>query len=237
MPIVKMLTLILLAHLLFSTPEAQAVVKVQPAEIQRRQEDKTPFYLVDVRSAQAYARKHIAGAISIPAFVVSRKGLPKGDSIVLYDGGIGTTEAALAAERLEAAGYSKVAILEGGLARWETAGFAVGAPTGRLNEALIEALSSEELGRIDRNIFELILIDLRDAAAFKAGTVTGARNLQPATLLSASAAWQKNAVIVLFDGGTREPEHQAEQLRRAGFKLVRFLYGGYPAWKQQNKAQ
>jgi rhodanese-related sulfurtransferase len=237
MPIIKILIPALLVQLLFSGSQALAAVKIQPAELQRWQEEKRSFYLVDVRSAQAYARKHIAGAISIPAFIVSRKGLPKGDSIVLYDGGIGTTETAVAAERLETAGYTKVTVLEGGLARWETSGFAVGAPTGRLNDALIEAIASEELGRIDRNIFELILVDLRDAASFKAGSLTGARNIQPAALMSTSSTWQKNAVVVLFDDGTREPEHKAELLRRAGFKLVRFLYGGYPAWKQQNKAQ
>lgn len=236
MRVVKIMVLVLLAHLTTGTPQTQAAGRVLAGEIKRFQEDKTPFYLVDVRSTQAYARKHIAGAINIPAFVVSRKGLPKGDTIVLYDSGVGGTEASLASDRLEAAGYSRVSILEGGLALWETAGYAVGAPMGKLGDPLIETISSDELGRIDRNIFEVIPVDLRDASSFKAGTVTGARNILPAALLSVSSSWQKNAVVVLFDGGTKEPERLAEQLRRAGFKLVRFLYGGYPAWKQQNKA-
>lgn len=211
-----------------------AASAVAPSEVRRWQEDKTRFYLVDVRSGSAFNRKHIEGAINIPAFIVAKKGLPKDDTIVIYDNGIGTTEARIAENNLAAAGYSRVIMLNGGLVRWEADGLPLTAPLGVLDSKLVEAISAAELVQALRDGLTIILLDLRDSARFKSGSIPGARNVATGDLARMIASWRRDDIIVLFDGGEGEMVRQAEVLRRAGFKLVRFLYGGYPEWKRQS---
>lgn len=215
---------------------ALAASTLAPVEVRRWQQDKSGFYLVDVRSGSAYSQKHIEGALNIPAFIVAKKGLPKGGAIVLYDNGIGTTEARSAAEKLESSGYGRVYILDGGLARWEAAGLPMTAPRGVLDGKLVEPVSAGELVQAQRDGMVLVVIDLRAVASFKAGTIPGARNVAPSELETVATGWRKDDLVVLVDGGDGESERQAEVLRRTGFKLVRFLYGGFPEWKRQSKS-
>jgi rhodanese-related sulfurtransferase len=207
---------------------------VSDSELQRWQGDQTRFYLVDVRSGLAFKKKHIQGALNIPAFVVARKGLPQEETLVLYDAGLGTTEARDAAQKLSDAGYGRVYLLEGGLSRWEAAGLPLDAPVGVLSDKLVESITVRELAQLARDGGAPLLVDLRDAGLFLTGSIPGALGASAAELAQQSAGWQKDAVIVLFDGGDNRAERQAELLRRAGFKLVRFLYGGYPEWKRQS---
>ena len=202
-------------------------------QVRSWQAEKRSFYLVDVRPMQLFLRKHIEGAINIPAFVVAKKGLAKDKDIVVYDNGIGTVDARGAASELETAGYGKVMLLDGGLARWEALGLPLKLQTGVLDSKLVEFITVAELTRAMQDSLPLVLVDLRDPAVFKAGSIPGAVNIKPATLVSSSAGWKKDGLIVLFDSGNAEAEQQAEQLRRAGFKMIRFLYGGFPEWKKQ----
>jgi len=211
---------------------AHAEGPVSADRVRRWQADKMSFYLVDVRSGLIFSRKHIEGAINIPAFIVAKKGLLKDKDIVLYDGGIGTMEAREAADKLSAAGYGKVFLLEGGLALWEAAGLPLKQQTGVLDSKLVEFVTARELSQAMRDSLSMVLVDLREPALFKAGSIPGAIQANPEILQSLSTGWQKDNLIVLFDNGNAESERQAEQLRRAGFKLVRYLYGGFPEWKK-----
>jgi rhodanese-related sulfurtransferase len=78
------------------------------------------------------------------------------------------------------------------------------------------------------------LVDLRGSDLFKAGTIPGARNVVAEKLADEAAGWPRDTLIVLFGGGDDTAVAQAELLRRAGFTMVRFLYGGYPEWKRLN---
>lgn len=226
-------SLILVAQLLAATA-AWGAGLVSPSEVRRWQEQKTEFYLLDVRSGQAFNRKHIQGAINIPAFIAHKKGLPKGDTLVLYDSGIGSTEARNAAEKMSAAGYGKLFLLDGGLARWEANGLPLNAPMGVIDTKLVEAITVTELQQVVRDGNALTLVDLREPLMFLVGSIPGAQSAPAATVPKASVGWQKDELVVLYDGGNNEAERQAEKLRRAGFKLIRFLHGGYPEWKRQN---
>jgi len=140
----------------------------------------------------------------------------------------------MAAERLSAAGYNKVYILEGGFARWEATGLPLEAPMGVLSTKLIETITVTELQQIMLDKGAMTLVDLRAPLLFLAGSIPGAQSAPRAAFARASATWPKDELVVLFDGGDNEAEQQAEVLRRAGFKLIRFLHGGYPEWKRQN---
>lgn len=225
--------IVVLTQLVFAAI-ASATGLVSPAELRRWQEAKSGYLLIDVRAKQAFTRKHLPGAINVPAFVVYKKGFPKEATIILYDSGIGTTEALDAAEKMFSIGYKNVFLLDGGLARWEAASLPMDAPLGILTSKLVEIISVQELQHELRYGTALILVDLRDAAHFKTGTIPGANSIPAAITDKESAGWQKDTLIVLFDGGTGVAEKQAEALRRAGFKLIRYLYGGYPEWKRQS---
>lgn len=73
--------------------------------------------LVDVRSPEEYATKHIEGAENVPVDTIADKDLgPKDAPIVLYCGS--GKRAARATEALRAKGYTNVHNL-GGMKRWD----------------------------------------------------------------------------------------------------------------------
>lgn len=85
------------------------------------------FAVIDVRAKEHYDHKHIPGAVHLPfddKFVdEARAVFPKMDTqIVCYDKHEDETEAQAASEALEAAGYTNVAHLTGGLMAWMEAG-------------------------------------------------------------------------------------------------------------------
>lgn len=100
--------------------------------------------LIDVLLPEDFACRHIAGAGNACVYEmvflerVAECVQDKDKAVVVYDDS-GTTQAARTAkEKLERAGYRNVAILEGGLQAWQTAGFEVesGAPAAQPSNAL-----------------------------------------------------------------------------------------------------
>ena len=221
----------LLLLIAFAGP-VRAADTISADQVRQWQADRKAFYVVDVRPAQLFLRKHIEGAINIPAFAVAMKGLARDKDIVLYDKGIGTVDAKEAADRLAAAGYGKVYLLDGGLAVWEAANLPLKLQSGVLDTKLVEFITATELSRAMHDNLPMTLVDLREPALFKSGSIPGAVNANASTLPSLSSGWRKSGLIVLFDNGNAESERQAEELRRAGFKMVRYLYGGFPEWKK-----
>jgi len=233
-PLGIMIFITLLLCQAFAASAATPPGRITAAELRQRQEQKAAFFLVDVRPAQAFSQKSIAGAISIPAFVVHKKGLPKGATIIVYDNGIGTLEAGDAANKLAGSGYETVLVLDGGLARWEALGYPLKVPGGVSATRLVEFILARELAQAMRDGLPMKLVDLRGSDLFKAGTIPGARNVVAEKLADEAAGWPRDTLIVLFGGGDDTAVAQAELLRRAGFTMIRFLYGGYPEWKRLN---
>ena len=85
------------------------------------------FVVVDVRSAEAFARRHIPGAIHLPSRSISAETaavLPKEKVIVTYCWGPGCNGSTKAAARLSALGL-RVKELIGGIEYWQKEGFPV----------------------------------------------------------------------------------------------------------------
>jgi rhodanese-related sulfurtransferase len=85
------------------------------------------FVVVDTRSSEAYARRHIPGAISLPNRSINAESaavLPKNKVIVVYCWGPGCNASTKAAARLTAFGFS-VKELIGGIEYWQKEGYAV----------------------------------------------------------------------------------------------------------------
>ena len=92
--------------------------------------------IIDVREPEEYAASHIPGAINVPRGVIefrilNQPGLKDNpqaaeQAILLYCGGGG--RGALAAQSLQALGFTNVHNLEGGLSSWTEAGRPVESP-------------------------------------------------------------------------------------------------------------
>lgn len=77
------------------------------------------YTLIDVRNEQSFGRYWIAGAMNIPAYEIKTKGFLRHASLLLLDEGRSSLELESTCAELKSAGFSKVAILRGGLNAWE----------------------------------------------------------------------------------------------------------------------
>jgi len=85
------------------------------------------FVVVDARSVEAYARRHIPGAINLPSRSINAESaavLPKDKVVVTYCWGPGCNASTKAAARLSKLGF-RVKELIGGIEYWEKEGYAV----------------------------------------------------------------------------------------------------------------
>lgn len=103
-------------------PRRSVATTVSVAELSHERNMQVPLTLVDVRTPEAYARRHVAGAINVPDSnpigMVHR--LKDRENVVLIceDGRV----SALVARGLACARVSGTRCLEGGLRAWEEAG-------------------------------------------------------------------------------------------------------------------
>jgi len=101
------------------------VVRVSVADLARALAQRTDLVIVDVRDASAYEHSVVQakGAIraSVADVVQAVSALAREQGIVLYCDGPGEATSTEAARQLMAEGYTRVAILAGGFAAWESA--------------------------------------------------------------------------------------------------------------------
>ena len=79
-----------------------------------------------------------------------------------------------------------------------------------------------------------LLIDLRDAAAYAAGHIVGARHAEPAALDAAVATHSKDAALVVYCETGVESGRAATRLAAAGFTNAATLRGGLATWRAEN---
>ena len=99
---------------------------ITPQTLKARLDGRSTFALIDVREAGEYNSSHIAGATPMPRRTLEAS-LPlavpfKGTPIVVCDDD--GRRARLAAATIERLGYRDVSVLDGGINRWVTDGFA-----------------------------------------------------------------------------------------------------------------
>ncbi len=207
--------------------------KVSPAQVAAWQERGEAFLFVDTRPKLQYDLRHARGAVTIPSFAIVTTPLPRGTKVVLYDGGAGSTEAEDAARALRVRGQTEFYLLEGGLTAWEGQGLPIVAPPGKSAGPLVDPIGAEELARLIAAGARLTILDVRSAAAYKEGHLPGAVSAATPALLEQAAVRQKVPdLIVVYDDGNGDARTQAEQLRRKGFRAVKYLHGGMLAWNQ-----
>jgi rhodanese-related sulfurtransferase/polyisoprenoid-binding protein YceI len=104
---------------------------VAPPDLAAALASPSPPAVLDVRLADDFQAAHLPGAANNCVFEVAfHERLPaalpdKARPVVVYGACAGSAEAAMAAEKLERAGYGDVSILDGGLEAWRAAGHRV----------------------------------------------------------------------------------------------------------------
>ena len=102
---------------------------ITPQVLEQWMNNHEPFILISTLTADHFAQSHLPGARNACVFEVNFLDQVKAITadkhaqIVLYGSSENSMEAAVAAEKLQQAGYSRLAILEGGLRAWQAAGF------------------------------------------------------------------------------------------------------------------
>jgi rhodanese-related sulfurtransferase len=113
-------------------PAGGTYLKLSPADVQSRKQAGESFVVVDVRSAASYATQHIGGAVSLPLDQIATRSpeLPKDRYVLLYCTCPAEASAIAAAEALRTQhGFSRLAVLVGGMNAWLEAGLPIVKPT------------------------------------------------------------------------------------------------------------
>jgi rhodanese-related sulfurtransferase len=226
-----------------------------PAELQALLAQGEPLTLIDVREESMYRAGHIANAINVPYRVVARKNLPPLGRVVVYDRGLGGTDAAHAVRMLDEKPGIQAEVLEGGYAAWEANRGTTTRPAGFQPEKL-DYIAYQDLS--DLGASDVVLVDLRKPNVQTSGQLTRQGMTADAAPLSAleekfpgkavvespfdipavaaRAGGEKSLqrmseaepvpVMVLIDSGDGEAEKTARILRANGIRRVVILAGG-----------
>ncbi|WP_088330494.1 rhodanese-like domain-containing protein [Lacimicrobium sp. SS2-24] len=117
----------LLASVALLLASMGVVVAAEPISAQQVQQNAQDYFVLDVRSEEEYHQGHVPGATNIAhSKIDSHAGLLPADPttpMVLYCRS--GRRAALAAQKLEEMGYTKVFLMQGDMLGWQEQGFDV----------------------------------------------------------------------------------------------------------------
>ncbi|MGE5304592.1 MAG: rhodanese-like domain-containing protein [Alphaproteobacteria bacterium] len=201
------------------------------------------YAVLDIRERGEFNALQIANATSLPRsqieFRIAELVPNRKIRIVVYDDD--GKRAELAAATFAALGYSKVAVLEGGLPGWQQAGLAtasgVNVPSKAFGERVhrergIPDISPEELKSLQGKSGELMILDMRTPEEFGRFCIPGAINVPGGdVVLWADDLSQKpeKSIIINCAGRTRSIIGTAA-LQRLGLSNVRALRNGTMGW-------
>src|SRR4029450_10954083 len=199
--------------------------------------------LIDVREPGEYNDAHIPGASLVPrrqleyrmTRLVPFAGTPV---IVCDDDG---RRAPLAAATLERMGFRRVAVLEGGINRWSTAGYptewGVNVPSKDFGEKIqvvhhVPEMHPEELHALQQKGEKIVLLDSRTPEEHRRTTIPGARSAPngEVALHIADLAPDPDATIVVHCAGRTRSIIGARLLQRMGYAKVFDLRNGTMGW-------
>jgi rhodanese-related sulfurtransferase len=201
--------------------------------------------LVDLREEGEHNGGHPLLAVSLPysrmELDVARLVPRRSCRLVLVDGGDGVAERA--ARRLAGMGYAGVAVLAGGVAAWEAAGYPLFPSSNVPSKAFAEIVetgshtphvTAAELAELQRNGTKLKILDSRTVEEFNRFHVPGAETCPGAELVYRFADLVPDAdtLVVVSCAGRTRSIIGAQSLINAGVpNKVVSLQGGTQGWR------
>lgn len=226
---------------------------VQPAEIQRRLQAGEKLTFIDVRSTDFFQKGHIPGALNVPASLIGDKRLPKLGKVVLYDEGLGGSQAESVLPLINQKPGIQAEVLDGGLAGWTGAQGATTTAFGIAKEE-IAMITYQKLKAASPD--DLVLVDLRTApttsspgrksgepaapltdlrAEFPGAPVTKSAFSVPSTRKSGTPGAGGTPLLVLVDNGDGTAEQTARALKANGVTRFVILAGGEQTLARQGQ--
>src|SRR6185437_5442382 len=198
-----------------SAQEASAAAKprvVDARSLRAMLDDGAELAILDLREELIFSQNHLLHARSLPLsrieLSIDRLVPRRGTRIVLCDDGDGLAERGAAI--LARGGYRDVAILEGGCAAWEKAGFelfsGVNVPSKAFGEFIehesgTPSIAAEELARLMRERADIAVLDSRPFDEYVRVSIPTATNVPGAELvLRLRNAGITNKVVALRNG-------------------------------------
>jgi rhodanese-related sulfurtransferase len=220
--------------------------KITPEALKSLLEGSSPFALIDVRESGEYNSSHIPGASLIARrqleFLMPYAVPFKGASVVLCDDD--GRRAQLAAATAEGMGYSRVSVLDGGINRWVTKGFATewgsNVPSKDFGEKMevvhhVPEIEATELADRMQKGEKLVILDTRTPEEFRRFCIPGGRSMPGGELALRITDITKNldkdtTIIVNCAGRTRSIIGTRVLLQRMGLPNVYGLKNGTSGW-------
>ncbi len=202
------------------------------------------FALVDVREFGEYNTAHIPGASALPRRLIEfrfERLIPcRSVQVVLCDDD--GRRASLAARTLEQAGYTRVAVLDGGLNRWATEGFTVDWGMNVVSKefgervevtAKVPTIDPLELERRQKDGEKLVILDTRTPEEFSRACIPGGRSVPGGELalrVTDIVREEPGATVVVNCAGRTRSIIGARTLQRMGVRNVVSLRNGTSGW-------
>jgi len=199
--------------------------------------------LVDIRSADAFQKSHLVGAINVPAATLEEEldAIPSDGLVVLYDEAGESSSSAL----VTLIGHHRDGrVLNGGLAAWMKAYGTLHVfplpddlllPADSLS-ATINHSYVMDAAAVMRVYY--ILIDLRTPEEYASGHLVGAVNIPYSELdVNNLSAWlgdlSSSTELILYGQNSSSSDAAAQALRAAGYARAQSLLGGLDEWTRQ----
>lgn len=185
--------------------------------------------ILDVRSAAAYQRAHIEGALSAPYEKLDKVNFPKDQPLVAHCSGVGCSLSNDAAIILTRMGYKDVRVLLGGISEWEMKGYPVVRAARPKVPVGVELLKGKEVPASEARKFlgRIQVLDVRPPTEFQAGHIPGALNVPLEKL--AEGVDQLAGEVLVVDRVPARWKKAVEILTQEG-RFAHAVAGGMAVW-------
>ena len=218
--------------------------EIAPATLAHLLDTDAALALIDVREHGEYNQAHIPGSTSVPRRQLeSRMGrlVPfRGVQVVLCDDN--GRRAALAAQTLERMGYTRVAVLEGGVNRWASlekpTEWGMNVPSKDFGEKMevqhhVPTIDADELARRQRRGDALLIVDTRTPEEYRRFCIPGGRSAPGGELalrIHDLVREHPGATVVVNCAGRTRSIIGARVLQRMALPNVLSLKNGTSGW-------
>jgi len=223
---------------------ADPIKRVGARELKAQLHDGGEIALLDSREEGVFNHRHLLMASPVPVgrleLLVDDLVPRRSARVVWCDDGDGS--ALRAAERMRVLGYQDVAVLDGGLAGWEAAGYRVYSGVHVPSKAFAEVveheagtpyLSAPELKALMDSGIEMVIFDSRSYEEYHNNSIPSAVSVPGAELVYRfkDLVPSPDTTVIVNCGGRTRSIIGAQSLRNAGFpNKIMSLKDGTMAW-------
>jgi rhodanese-related sulfurtransferase len=223
---------------------ADHIKRVGARELKAQLHDGGEIALLDSREEGVFHQRHLLMASCVPLgrleLLVDDLVPRRSARVVWCDDGDGS--ALRAAERMDAFGYGSVAILDGGLAAWEAAGYRLYSGVHVPSKAFAEVVEHEagtpyvnaqELKALVESGIDIAIFDSRSYEEYHNNSIPGAISVPGAELVYRfkDLVPSPETTVIVNCGGRTRSIIGAQSLRNAGFpNRIMSLKDGTMAW-------